>query len=90
MCLVTGLNIVLIEWHQIGVLEVFKGKKTLEKLKYEQDIVASNIGIVAIVQKGKRICFYLSMYMLIHEGQIFKDLCSNFVYCEQLLPLHMC
>ena len=50
MCLVTGSNIVLIEWHQIGVLEVLRGKKTLEKLEYEQDIVASNIGIVALVQ----------------------------------------
>ena len=48
----------LIEWHQIGVLEVLKGKKTLEKLEYEQDIVASNIGVVALVQKGKsRISF---------------------------------
>ena len=50
MCLVAGSNIVLIEWHQIGILEVLKGKKTLEKLAYEQDIVASNIGIVALVQ----------------------------------------
>lgn len=58
MCLMTGSNIVLIDWHQTRVLEVLKGKKILEKLEYEQDTVASNIGIVVLVQKGKiRISF---------------------------------
>ena len=48
----------LIDWHQTRVLEILKGKKILEKLEYEQDTVASNIGIVVLVQKGKiRISF---------------------------------
>lgn len=58
MCLMTGSNIVLIDWHQTGVLEVVKGKKILEKLEYEQDMVASNTGIVELVQKGKSTVFF--------------------------------
>lgn len=35
-----------------------KGKKILEKLEYEQDMVASNTGIVELVQKGKSTVFF--------------------------------